>query len=304
MQPNLNLLATLDALLDEGSIMGAADRLRLSQPAVSRALGRLRALTGDEILVRSGRIMVPTPYANGVRASVHDLVQTAADVLSPRSGLDLPSLHRTFTIRGHDVLLGLVATNLCAALAEVAPGVQLRLIAETPDDTNDLERGRADLALGGTVPSSANISHEILGVAHLVVVLAPGNPLNTGELTVERYVNARHLVVSRRGRLHDQIDEALAARGLKRAVIAAVPTGVDALRIVQRTDAVAAIPDEASRTLIDEFGLVTRDLPVAVPAVLAVATWHRRNDSDPAHRWLREKVKDSLAAAHFTGTSN
>src|SRR5688500_18733448 len=99
MQLDLNLLTALHALLEEGSVTGAADRLRLSAPAVSRNLGRIRRLTGDDILVRTGRTMTPTPYALAVREQVAELVRQANAVLAPSRELDLAALERTFTLQ-------------------------------------------------------------------------------------------------------------------------------------------------------------------------------------------------------------
>lgn len=276
--------------------MGAADRLHLSQPAMSRALGRLRQVTGDEILVRSGRTMTPTPYAVAVQERVHSLVGAASDVLTPRRTLDLRTLDRTFTIRSHDLLIGVVATDLYLAIARAAPGVRIRIIAESAGDTSELERGRVDLELGGALPTSAVIKSQVLGAGRMGVALRPDHPLEAEDLTLALYAGAEHVVVSRRGRFHDPIDVALAAAGLTRRVIATVPTSVDALRIVQKTDAVAAIPLEASRTIVADLGLHTRVMPLDVAPILAVSSWHQRYETDPAHRWLREQVR--LAFAH------
>ena len=135
MQLDLNLLTVLDALLEEGSVLGAADRLRLSSPAVSRSLGRIRRLTGDDILVRTGRSMTPTPYALAVREQVGELVRQARDVLAPSRELDLAALGRTFTLQCHDALATSLAPPLLSAIAESAPGVRLRFLAESAFDT-------------------------------------------------------------------------------------------------------------------------------------------------------------------------
>src|SRR4051812_25513646 len=148
MQLDLNLLVALDALLEEGSVMGAAERLHLSSPAVSRTLGRLRRLTGDDILVRTGRTMVPTPYATAVHEEVRRLVRQAQDVLMPSRELDLAALDRTFTLQCHDALATALTPALLDRIGEQAPGVTLRVLVESSVDTDDLRRGRVDLELG------------------------------------------------------------------------------------------------------------------------------------------------------------
>src|SRR5215217_6449478 len=136
MQLDLNLLTVLDALLEEGSVLGAADRLRLSSPAVSRSLGRIRRLTGDDILVRTGRTMTPTPYALAVREQVGDLLRHARDVLAPSRQLDLAGLDRVFTLQCHDALATALAPALLADVDAFAPGVRLRFLAEAAVDTD------------------------------------------------------------------------------------------------------------------------------------------------------------------------
>ena len=155
MQLDLNLLTALDALLEEGSVAGAADRLHLSAPAMSRQLGRIRRSTGDQILVRTGRTMTPTPHALAVRAEVHALVQRANGVLSPERELDLATLERTFTLQWHDAVLTAIGPSLLATVQAQAPGVRLRLLAEARTDTNDLRHGQVDLEIGSAEPRAA-----------------------------------------------------------------------------------------------------------------------------------------------------
>ena len=116
MQLDLNLLAALDALLEEGSVAGAAERLHVTAPAMSRSLGRIRRTTGDQILVRTGRTMTPTPYAIAVREQVHELLRQVQGVLAPSRELDLAALERTFTLRWHDSLVALSGFALLAAV--------------------------------------------------------------------------------------------------------------------------------------------------------------------------------------------
>jgi len=148
VQLDLNLLTALDALLEEGSVAGAAERLHLSAPAMSRTLGRIRRATGDQILVRTGRTMTPTPHAIAMRGEVHDLVQRAASVLEPESELDLGTLKRTFTLRSHDAVTSAIGPALLIAIQQQAPGVAIRLLAEASVDTNELRHGQVDLEIG------------------------------------------------------------------------------------------------------------------------------------------------------------
>ncbi|KOV85878.1 LysR family transcriptional regulator [Nocardia sp. NRRL S-836] len=295
MQADLNLLTVLDALLEEGSVMGAAERLHLSSPAVSRTLGRIRKVTGDDILVRTGHSMTPTPYALGIADEVHRLVRQANAVLSPSRELDLAELDRTFTVQCHDALASSLVPVLVATIAEQAPGVRLRVLAEHSGDTDDLRHGRVDLELGGGAPALPEFRSETLGHDPLAVAMRPDHPC-ADDLDLAAYAAHPHVVVSRRGRLTAPIDDLLAAEGLHRRVIATVATVHSALQIAAASDALVTTTAILCRPLIDAFGLVTRPLPAPSPQAPVNCNWHQRYDSDLAHAWLRDRVRAAFAA--------
>lgn len=301
MQLDLNLLTALDALLEEGSVAGAAARLHVTAPAMSRTLGRIRHATGDQILVRTGRTMVPTPYALEVRAQVHDLVQQAHRLLSRDRELDLTTLDRTFTIRWHDALTSACGPALLTAVHHRAPGVRLRLLAETNSDTPELRRGEVDLESSSAAPSAPGLRHELIGESRLVAAVRPGHPLTEGPLTPERYAAAEHVTVSRRGRLRDPVDDALASLGLERLVIAAAPSTATALQLVLDTDLVVTVPHAVTGPALRTLGLRVLPLPFAMPLVPLHLVWHQRHDNDRAHAWLRAQagsaVREMIAEA-------
>ena len=292
MQLDLNLLITLDALLEEGSVMGAAERLRLSSSAVSRSLGRLRRLSGDDILVRSGRLMIPTPYALAIHEDVRGLVRQARNILQPDLELDVALLERAFTIQCHDTIATSLVPALIRRVQDQAPGVQLRVLTETSRDTDDLRVGRVDVELSGSLPDLPVLRSEVLGEDALVVAMRADHPC-TERLDLESYAAHSHVVVSRRGRLTAPIDELLAARGLRRRVVATAATAAAGLCAASHSDVLVTITEIASRPLVEAFGLVTRPLPVDYPPIQINCNWHRRYDSDPAHVWLREQVRAS-----------
>ena len=291
---DLNLLVALDALLEENSVAAAADRLRLSPPAMSRTLGRIRRATGDEILVRTGRTMTPTPRALELREETRALVRRAHAVLSPTRELDLAAVERAFTLRGHDALIGALAPLLTGALARLAPNAQLRFLPEPSADVSDLARGHTDLEIGAGEPQRPEIAAETIGTDRMVAVLRPGHPLAEGELTAARFAAADHVTVSRRGRLFGVLDDAIAAQGLRRRVIAALPTSAAALDLVAASDLVVVVAEHVCRPTWSRLGLVTRPIPLDLPPVPLIASWHHRHDSDPAHTWLRAQTRAAL----------
>lgn len=302
---DLNLLAALDALLDEGGVGRAAARLHLTQPAMSRALGRIRRATGDEILVRAGREMVPTPYAEQIRDEVRALLDRATDVLSPGRALDLVTLDRVFTLRCHDAVTNALAAALIIRARRDAPHVRFRFLAEVGDDMSpELRdeqsrlRRETDLEVGATTNAAPDVHARQIATGRLVGVLRRGHPASTRVAPVEArvYAGLEHVIVSRRGRLKDPVDVALERIGLTRTVVAAVPTSTAALHLVARTDCTTAVAAETCRTDIDLLGLATYPIPLDLPTLPLILRWHRRHERDPAHRWLRSLVEDVLGA--------
>jgi DNA-binding transcriptional LysR family regulator len=296
VQVDLNLLTALDALLEENSVQAAADRLHLSAPALSRALTRIRRSTGDDILVRTGRTMTPTPRAVAIRDEVRALVQRANELLGPTKALDLAALERTFAIQGHDALIGALYPALLTRAAAEAPGLRLRFLPESAVDTPDLARGHVDLEVGATVPASPEISHETVGHDRLVAVFRAGHPLEEG-FTLDRFAAADHVIVSRRGRLRDGLDERLAERGLHRRVVAALPTAALALQAAAHSDTVVVVARRLCAAVCEDFGLRARDLDLALPSAPVVLAWHSRYDTDPEHAWLRGHCRAALTEA-------
>ncbi|RII95414.1 LysR family transcriptional regulator [Clavibacter michiganensis] len=298
MQLDLNLLTALDALLEEGSVTGAAERLHLSAPAMSRTLGRIRRATGDEVLVREGRAMRPTARAQAMREEVRSLVLRSQEVLAPEADLDLATLTRTFTIQGHDALISVIAPRLVARLATDAPHVALRFLTESRADTTDLGRGLVDLEVGSAVPASPEIAHDRVSTDALVGLARPGHPLFDGDIDVAAWSAVPHITVSRRGRLRDRADELLHEKGRTRTVVASVASTAAAIDTVQATDAVVIVPASVAQAAAASGAAAMFPLPIDLPDVALVMSWHRRLTPDRGHAWLRGLARDALISAH------
>ena len=295
---DLNLLTALDALLAEGSVAGAARRLGLSASAMSRTLARLRAATGDPLLVRAGRGMVSTSHAAGLRERVHDLTQGAHAVLRPAvAGLDLATLKRSFTIRSSEGFVEIFAAPLVAAVTAVAPHVRLRFAPKPDKDVQALREGLVDLEIGVLGESGPEVRLQALFRDHFVGVVRAGHPLlEKGEITPERYAACGHAVASRRGLANGPVDEALADLGLARTVVAVVPGFRAALAVASASDLVALVTSsffnatQAGRMGTGPAELRSFPLPVRTGVITISQMWHPRLDADPAHRWLRGLV--------------
>lgn len=284
---DMNLLVTLDALLSEGSVVGAAQRLNLSAPAMSRQLARIRHLLGDPVLVRAGRGLVPTPRAEALRERLRGLV-AEAEALVRGDEIDLSTLERTFVIRANDGFVGTFGAALASLAAQEAPLVRLRFAHQDKEDVEALREGRIDADVGVIGAMGPEIRLQALFHDRFVGVVRPGHPL-AGEVTPERFAAFPHVSVSRRGRFSGPIDVALAALELKRFVAIAVANFNDALAIVRTSDHVAAVP--ARLTEPARAGLHSFDLPVKTDALAVSLAWHPRFDADPAHKWLRATLR-------------
>jgi DNA-binding transcriptional LysR family regulator len=221
-------------------------------------------------------------------------VHRSQAVLSAEPALDLLALERTFALRCHDSIATAIGPDLLAKLRRHAPRAQLRLLSEASADTNELRHGHVDLEVGAGAPELPEIRFETIGHDRLVMAARANHRCLRGRLSVARYAAAQHLVVSRRGRVRDALDDALAAHGLKRHVVAAVATSAAALYYVARTDVVVAVAERMCAGMIEVLGLRTRRIPLALDPIPIVMAWHQRFEGDPGHVWLRDQVRALL----------
>ena len=291
-RPDLNLLVTLDVLLAEGSVARAAQRLRLSPSAMSRALARLRDATGDPLLVRAGRGLVPTPRALELRERVGHLVQDAEAVLRPAEKLDLKQLVRTFTLRASDGFVENFGPDLIARVGKEAPGVRLRFVPKPDKDSAPLRDATVDLETGVIGETTGpEVRAQALFRDRFVAAVRAGHKLCRGKVTPSRYAAAKHVLVSRRGLDKGPIDEAL--EPLQREIATIVGGFSAALALARASDLVATVPERQTGNL--RAGMHSFRLPVATPEITVCLLWHPRLDADAAHRWLRQCVRDACA---------
>jgi len=292
---DLNLLTALDALLAEGSVAGAARRLGLSASAMSRTLARLRTATGDPLLVRAGRGLVPTPRAVELRGRVRETSKEALALLRPAIvGPDLSALERTFTIRANDGFVETFGARILAAVTDAAPGIRLRFSPKPDKDVRALREGLVDLEVGVLGEAGPEVRVQALFRDEFVGVVREGHPLLAAEeITPELYAACGHVVASRRGNTNGPVDQALAELGLRRSILAVVPGFSAALAIAKASDLVALVTasfhNAANESQPEAIRRCSRafQLPVQTDPITVSQIWHPRLDADPAHRWLR-----------------
>ncbi|MEZ5504282.1 MAG: LysR family transcriptional regulator [Halioglobus sp.] len=294
--PDFNLLVTLDAVLTEGSVARAAKRLRLSPSAMSRALARLREATGDPLLVRAGRGLVPTPRAIELRDRVSQLVREGQAILRPAEKLNLKQLVRTFTLRSSEGFVENFGAALIARVEEEAPGVRLFFTQKPDKDSAPLRDGIIDLETGVIEPTTAPELHaQALFRDNYIGVVRAGHTLSRGEMTPTRYATGSHIQVSRLGLEHGPIDEALSLLGLERKIATIVAGFSTALGLARASDMIASVPERHTGNL--RVGMYSFALPLPTPQFTVSLLWHPRLQADQAHQWLRGLVLDTCAEA-------
>ncbi len=294
-RPDFNLLVTLDVLLAEGNVTRAAQRLRLSASAMSRALARLRETTGDPLLVRAGRGLVPTPRAVELRGRVSQLVQDGEAVLRPANTLDLKQLVRTFTLRTSEGFVENFGPDLIARVGKEAPRVRLRFVQKPNKDSAPLRDGTVDLETGVVEKTTApELRVQALFRDRYIGVVRKGHPLSKGKITPSRYAAGRHICVSREGLDRGPIDEALKPLGLERKIVTIVGGFSTALGLARASDLIASVPERHTGNL--RAGMHNFPLPFSMPEFTVSLLWHPRLDADQAHRWLRAHIREICVA--------
>ena len=302
---DLNLLRVFDEVMAERNLTRAAEKLSLTQPAVSNALRRLREVVGDDLLVRSGQGVEPTPRALALWPTVRQALGHLQQALAP-GDFDPGTADTAFVLAMADATGATLIPPLVEIVEREAPGVSLRVVPLTTRDPRRLlDDEKADMAVGyfpavmadltARAQSDSLIAFDSMRLynGEYVCVMRRGHPLAEGPLTLDQYCAARHLLVSFSGKPFGFIDEALAALGRERRIVLTVNQFFTAGRVVAASDLLTVLPRHfvGVASLKDE--LVWRPLPMPVPVVHVDALWHRRRRHDPAHRWLQDVLARS-----------
>ena len=288
---DLNLLVAFDALLAEGSVTRAAERVGISQPSMSHALGRLRRLFRDELFLRAPDGVRPTPRALALADPVR-LALSAIQGMLQEGGFDPAQAERAFVLGMPDSVEVALLPRLLAHLEATAPKIRLRVRTvdrfEVPEQ---LDRDRLHLAVSGLLTEGA-VRHKrrrLYGIDYLVLYDPARLPLPP-PLTLEDYVAVPHVLGSLRGDAHGIVDDALAPLGLRRTVAVATPHFAAVPFLLKGARLLSTVPQPAARLFAERFGLAASPVPLALPEVDVSMLWHASYDHDPAHRWLRGTI--------------
>lgn len=295
---DLNLLRVLDALLQEGSTVKAGERLNISQPAVSSALSRLRIALDDELFIRQGPKLVPTARAEGIAMPLREEMARIESMLIAHTAFDPSRAELNFRIAGADFFADLLIPPLAAAIARVAPGIRIQMLELVRDNGVDsLEQFRADVALHPDQSIPDWVVRAPLMSADFVMIAAQDNPhlaeagiLPGGEVPLDLFCSLGHVIFSPEGNVTAPGDAALSRVGRKRRVAMTMPFFSGICRVVSESDLVALIPFPLAEKLAPQIGFALYKPPLPIASPMLVATWHKRNDANPAHRWIRGEI--------------
>ncbi len=293
---DLNLLRTLDALLTEGSTVGAAKRLGLSQSAVSGALSRLRHALNDPLFVRHGNRLVATDYAAGLIGPVRQELERLEAMLSPPTQFDPQTASGTFRITASDFFAELLMPRLADRLHKKAPGIRAQLVDLVAQDyVSSLERRNADLALIPDMTLPDWVSREPLFPSPFHVISRRDNPgvvgLAPGQMMpLDAFCALRHVLFSPEGNTASLGDVALAKVGRKRQVAMTVPVFSGVCRAVRESDLIALVPAQLAADVAETFDLCIFQPPMPIDPPLIVGIWHKRSETTPLSVWMREQV--------------
>jgi DNA-binding transcriptional LysR family regulator len=307
---DLNLLRVFDEVMAERNLTRAATNLAMTQPAVSNALRRLRDALRDELLVRAGYGVQPTPRALELWPAVRAALDGLRAAIQP-GDFDAAASRDSFVLATADATAALLMPPLVRRLEAEAPGLSLRVRPLlTRDPRGLLSSGELDLALGYFPAAVAAIDlaamqeggpepieHGRLYDSEYVCVMRAGHPLASGPLDLDRYCAARHLLVSFSGRPFGFVDEALAALGRRRRVVLTVNQFFTAGQVVALTDLLTVLPRRFVPTTGIASRLTMRSLPMDLPTVHVDQLWHHRNTARASHAWLRAAVADAAREA-------
>ncbi|CAN5731192.1 LysR family transcriptional regulator [soil metagenome] len=289
---DLNLVLALDALLAERHVTRAAVRLGITQSAASHALGRLRELLGDPLLVRGARgAMTPTPRAEQLAPQIHGVLVALAGALRG-DVFDPATTRRTFRIGTSDYVELVVLPRLTERLARIAPGIDLWVHSYGEHGDDELAAGTLDVVLGPPRGAArpAGSYEKLMFDESFTCILRAGHPLAESKLTLARYCSAPHLLIAPRGTPGSFVDSALAGLGRSRRVAVAVPHFLVVPYIIAGSDLVATLPNRVAALFTETLGLVMLAPPIQIPRFEISIAWHERNHHDAPHRWLREQL--------------
>ncbi len=290
---DLNQLVLFQQLMVERSVSKAADKLGLTQPAVSNTLAKLRRQFGDDLFVRTPTGMMPTPFAEQLAEPIGYALGMIHSGLNQHSHFDPASVKRSVTIAMTDIGEIVFLPELVERLRQVAPGISLSTVRTTATNLrDDMEAGKVDLAMGPLPQLKAGFFQRRLFRQRYVCLFRKGHALDRKRFSLADFKAAEHLIIVSAGTGHGKVDELIRRAGVERTMRLTIPHFVSVGHILQRSDMVATVTERLADSLVEPFDLTFRPHPVELPEVGINVFWHAKVHRSPVHQWLRGVVFD------------
>lgn len=291
---DLNLLPVFVAVVEEGQLSRAADRLGMSQPAVSAALQRLRITAGDPLFTRSRIGLVPTPRARELCDQVSAGLNVIADALDPGRQFDPDTANRTFRICAVDYFETLMLGSLMAALRQQSRAIGIKIVPQQGDWHRRLISAELDFAMDSMMPEDDRLTGVVVGYEQISVVVRKGHPEIIGELTMAQFLEAEHVVLPERERHTLPLDQILGHPGWQRKIGAQVMHFSNLLSVASSSDLIATVPARMAERMAANLDLQVLPFPVATPDVPVYLFWPIALEKDKAHQWFREFLINNI----------
>ena len=289
---DLKLLAVIGELHRTRSVSQAAERLAVSQSAISMSLAKLRKHFNDPLFVRTSTGMEPTPHALeliGILGQAEDLLQTAFEhsvVFDPRTSV------RVFRVQSTDIAQVTLMPKLMAHLRRTAPGVRIDLQRIDPATPRQLESGELDVAVGFILPMGAGFCQQRLFKERFVCAMSSAHPRIGNTVSLKMFEAESHIAVATSGTGHNVVEKTIEARKIRRRIALTVPSFLGISSILASSEYLVTVPEQLGRHLAGWGNIKVLTLPFEIPAYYIMQHWHERYSHDPANRWLRSVIAD------------
>jgi len=294
---DLNLLYVFEAMWRDRSVTVSAERLGLTQAAVSASLKRIREAYGDKMFTLAGRRMEPTPLAEELAPQLLDALAMVRKTRAERGRFDPSTAHRMFTVRTRDIGEVVCFPRILAALGQSAPGLRLRtLFRSIPETMSAMAAGQIDFALGFLPSLEAGIHSRMLFRQNYVCVMREDHPLAGVRLTARRFAESEHLLVEYSGSGHAVLERALIEAGARNRIKVRLPQYLAAPHFVIGSDLLWSVPAMLAETPSAHFRFAIKPHPLPLPHFEVALYWHDRYHRDPANKWLRDFIVQQFAA--------
>lgn len=295
---DLNLFIVFATIYEEGSVTRASQKLNLTQPAISHALGRLRLLFDDPLFERQGNAMVSTPLARSIIEPVRHSLRGFEVTLNKLDRFDPATSQKQFNLGLRDVLESNVLPPLMKRITELAPQVNIAAIQLSRRGLeSELAAGTLDLAIDVLLPLSSAVLHTRIETDTTVVLAHKDHPVVQGSLDLETYLQQDHILATSRRKGPGMEDFELSRLGLQRRVRLRCQHYFAACRVVSQTNLLLTMRERYARVANEQFGNQILPFPLALPSFDAHLYWHSNVDGDPANVWLREQIIQSLESS-------